>query len=562
MGGGKLFHALVQQAPEVILVCEVDGRIRYASPTLARMLGHDPGAIVGLPVSALVDHQDHEALAEALRGWARQAGVGPPVGLRWLHAQGQHVRGETIGTNLLGDPSVRGLVLDTRQVPETGEDEEENGHPFHDPLTGLASKRLFDHRVSAAQAQRRRDGSEYAVVSLDLEGAQALTESLGPAAAEAVLAQAGARLLAATRAHECAARLADDRFGVLVTGADPLADAAATAARMAAAFRDPFSVDGQDVVVDAAVGIVTPLRERDGGRSHGEAPAVAFPDAPPESARAGADRGITTRARLPEAAMRSLMLEADLRLAVARGQLRVHYQPVIRLSSGGIIGFEALVRWRHPRFGLVEPAEFVPQSERSGLIVEIGRSVLRTACGDLRRWRSLPNAAHLLVAVNLSGRQLQDPGLIATVTASLEEAGLEPEALVLEVTETVFVADASGGSTRLRELRQVGTGLALDDFGTGYSSLAYLRRFAVDIVKLDRSFVEGLAEDPRAEALLQGVIALSRRLGLTTVAEGIEHPEDLERLRTIGCESGQGNALSAPMPAEEIPGFLSSWPGG
>lgn len=553
------FRSLVENSSGVILLLASDGTVGFASPTLTRVLGHLPEAVVGRPVAELVDPADAAALERSLAAWRVAPGPGATVSLTWRHADGGSVAGETIGTNLLADPAVGALMLNTRDVSQRRALEQRLSHQArHDALTGLPNRRSFEEAVDELTGDRRRAGDAIGIVFVDIDGFKAVNDTLGHAVGDGVLREAGARLVRATRADDLAARLSGDEFAVLVTGADAAAGAHATAARVEDAFATPFRVLGRELAIRASIGVA--VSDADLG---GAADILRHADLAMYEAKAkGGGRSIAFSADLGAVVARRMRLESALSEAVAEHHLTIAYQPVVALDTGRTSGLEALARWHHRELGAVSPVEFIPIAERSGLIVALGRAVLRRACSDLAAWRALPGWEALKLGVNLSVRQLADVDVVRDVREALDAVGLPPDALILELTESTFMEHAETLSARLRQLRALGVGLALDDFGTGYSALAYLRRFPVDVLKLDRSFVDGLADDPFAAALVQGILRLAAGIGIDTVAEGIERPRDLELLRELGCGNGQGFLLSRPVPAVEVPGLLNPGRGG
>ncbi|MEW6582195.1 MAG: bifunctional diguanylate cyclase/phosphodiesterase, partial [Actinomycetota bacterium] len=374
-------------------------------------------------------------------------------------------------------------------------------------------------------------------------------------AGDRVLVQVAARLRSCLRDGDTVARLGGDEFAVVVED-DHAGEAAEVAARRIAA---------------ALAGAACPDQPRGECAAASIGIAVAGPDDGVEDLLRNADLAMYkakgaggARYAVYDPAMHTELLERvrledHLRGALDGGELLLHYQPVVRLSTGRVTGVEALIRWQHPERGLVPPSRFVPVAEEMGLIADIGAWALREACRDLSGWRAtLPQAAELRVAVNLSAAQLRSPRILSEVVGALERHGLPPSALMLEMTESMLIDRSDGNLALLRGLRRLGVHLAIDDFGTGYSSLSYLRRFPVNVMKIDRSFVEGLAGRPSDAEFVRGIVQLGRSLGLTTVAEGIECDAQLTALRRAGCDLGQGFLFSPPVPADAVPALLGA----
>jgi len=424
----------------------------------------------------------------------------------------------------------------------------------HDQLTGLPNRGLFFDRVDH-ELVTARDLQPTSVLFVDLDRFKAVNDTMGHQAGDELLVAVAARIRGAVRDQDLAGRLGGDEFAVLLPGADT-AQAVQIAGRVLDAVGSPLALAGRHVSVGASVGVAT-SDSRDDQSCDGAVPVGSARDAAEllrnaDLAMYRAKSGDGHRYEvfapaLAEAARTRAELQEDLNQALDAGQLWVALQPIIELSSGSPVGAEALLRWDHPVRGPVLPLEFVPLAEENGLIVGIGRWVLREACALAAGWPDPnPDGAPLSVAVNLSARQLADPDLVADVTAGLTDSGLDPGRLTVEVTESLLVADIEANLQQLDALKALGVRLAVDDFGTGYSSLAYLAQFPFDILKIDRSFVAGMAGNPRTAALTESIVRLGQSLHLEIVAEGVEDAGQLRRLRALGCPYGQGYALGRP----------------
>jgi diguanylate cyclase (GGDEF)-like protein/PAS domain S-box-containing protein len=425
---------------------------------------------------------------------------------------------------------------------------------FHDALTGLPNRNLFLDRTRHALTLSRRLDQAVAVLFLDLDNFKIVNDSLGHDIGDQLLVTTAERIQGCLRDGDTAARLGGDEFAVLLENLATVEDAAGVAARLLETLRRPLYLDGHEMFVTPSIGIAV-------GTSSDAQAEDLLRDA--DVAMYIAKHNGRARYEIFEPEMGSLArqrleLEHDLRRALERNELSLHYQPVVSLCDGSLSGFEALLRWDHPTRGRIAPDAFVPIAEETGLIVPVGSWALREACRQLRAWQDRwPQARGISISVNLSGRQFKEPGLADEVARVLRETGLAPRCLNLEITETIMMADEAGTSAVLRELEQLGVTLAIDDFGTGYSSLGTLRHFPVETLKIDRSFVDGLGAESDDSVIVSGVVGLAHGLGLRVVAEGVETVDQLARLRELGCDYGQGYYFSRPVPANEAGGILA-----
>jgi diguanylate cyclase (GGDEF)-like protein len=417
-----------------------------------------------------------------------------------------------------------------------------------DPLTGLANRVLFLDRLEHALARAARRGTGVSVLFIDLDRFKLVNDTLGHAQGDALLIEVAQRIRGCLRRAETAARLGGDEFAVLLEEARDEMGAAHVAERMAAVLKQPFLLDGREIYITASVGIAVGTVE-DAGTLLRHADVAMY-----RAKARGKDRYEVFEPEMHAEVVDRLQLEAELRHAVHRDELELHFQPAFKLAGREVLGVEALVRWGHPQRGLLPPGMFISLAEESGLILPVGRWVLNEACRQASLWQvEHPN---LQVAVNLSGWQLEQPDIVDEVSAVLERWSLSPESLVLELTETILMDDTETTIAKLRDLKELGVRLAIDDFGTGYSSLQYLQRFPIDVLKIPKPFVDELATCGGAGTLAGVILDLSRRFGLGTIAEGIETEEQAARLEELGCPWGQGFLVAKPMPVEELLEFL------
>jgi diguanylate cyclase (GGDEF)-like protein/PAS domain S-box-containing protein len=549
-------HAMLSGASDVTLIVG-DDRVTYQSPSTLRVMGHEADTLIGQRYLDLVHPDDREDAVAFVRGLLVEPGASGLVDLRLAAAGGNWMPFECSCRNLLHDPSVRGFVVSARDVTERRLLEEQLEHrAFHDDLTGLANRALFLDRLEHTGARISRSGGRYAVLYVDLDGFKPINDSFGHLVGDQVLTTISERLRAATRRADTIARLGGDEFAILVEEHQEAVDAARIAGRILADVRRPIHVDDVEVKVTASVGIAYD--------SDGHVPADVLRNADIAmylAKRDGRDRFEVFEPKMHLAVVERLHLESDLQRAIDNDELRCLYQPIVRLTDRRITGVEALVRWEHPERGTVGPGQFIPLAEETGLIVGIGRFVLTEACTQVQRWRAqLPAARDLTASVNVSMRQFATSDLLADVAAALRSSGLPADALTLELTESALAIDPDRTLELLHQLKALGVRLAIDDFGTGYSSLAYLHRFPVDVLKIDRSFVTSVVAGRQSPALARAIVDLGRSLDLDTVAEGIEQEAELVQFRDLDCSHGQGYLFSRPAPSDATGRLLAAAP--
>jgi diguanylate cyclase (GGDEF)-like protein/PAS domain S-box-containing protein len=544
--------ALVEYASDGILVVDQDGQVIFVTPTFSAEFG----ALHGGEAGALAEIIHPDDLEQIQRAWARlltdKLGSTLEIESRLRRADGEwrHVWARL--TNLMEDPAVGGMVLNVSDVTERREYEARLSYQaLHDPLTGMANRTLLRSRLDHMATQDWKEHDSVALLYLDLDDFKQVNDTMGHDAGDQVLQHVATTLVSVVRPQDIVARLGGDEFAILLEDASA-ADADAAAARVVAALCVPFVVEGKEVRTAASVGIA-----RGRGRQVAE---TLFGDADLAMYFAKREGKSTHKVYLP--AMRTavvdrLALGADLRRAVTTGEISNHYQPVVEVGSGRIVGAEALARWQHPERGSIGPNIFIPLAEEIGLVYEIDKLVLRRACLQARRWID-DGVPGFKMAVNLSSIDLDQGDIVAVVAEALRDSGLPAANLELEVTESVAITEFDRAENTLDELKALGVSLAIDDFGTGYSALALLRRMPFDRLKIDKSFVDEVGGDLQGPTLVEAILDIARVLGMKVVAEGVEHTGQARFLEDQRCDFAQGFLFSRPVPAQAFTDLLRS----
>jgi diguanylate cyclase (GGDEF)-like protein/PAS domain S-box-containing protein len=536
---------LAARTSDVILICDLDGAVRYASPAVADY-GYAPGALAGRRLLDFVHPEDRSAVLASVRlalggvaeGFEGLQGSGRfPVRVRAADGTWRHIESTVLRYQAPGEPIQ--MLVTVRDVSDQVALRQQVTHlTFHDGLTGLPNRAYIEERARDVLRDATVAG-QTGVIFLDLDRFTAVNDSVGHGAGDLVLAQAARRLRAVVPVHDTVARWGSDEFAVLVENAGSVQEVTEIAERLAGAVAaEPFRVAGQQIALTASVGVAL---------ADVEPPGLVLRNADVAMSRAkdaGGDRVEVYAAHMHADVVHRLEIVSDLQPAISNGELTLQYQPIVDLETSRVVWAEALVRWWRGD-QMVAPREFLGAAEASGLIVQLGEWVLRQACAQDAAWRR--SSRDVGISVNLSARQITAPGFGALVAAILAEAGLPPEALTVEVNERILAEEDGLIIERLAELHRLGVRVAIDDFGTGHASLAYLRRFPLDIIKIDPSFVAGLGHDDKLALLTRTVVQLGHDLGLRVIAEGIDQPRQLTALREMGCGYGQGFLLAGPM---------------
>jgi diguanylate cyclase (GGDEF)-like protein/PAS domain S-box-containing protein len=545
------FRSLVTSSTDLVLVFGSEG-CRYVSQSVGRMIDSPEADLLGTGFERFVHRDDLVAVQAAI-----EHGSPAQVLFRLVNRFGEWRNLEANVSDLRGDRQIRGVVLNARDVTERVRLEGElTRQAFHDGLTELANRALFRDRLDHALAQSMRSRATLAVLLVDLDGFKQVNDSLGHDAGDHLLQQVAGRFATVTRPGDTLARLGGDEFALLLEGANETM-ATAVAKRLLSSLSEPIQIVGRSLRLGASIGVVT--HQGEGGASDGlmrDADLAMY-----AAKEAGRGRYEVFRYEMARELGELLGLEHELRLGLERGEFELYYQPLVDLETQAFVGAEGLLRWRSPSRGLVQAERFISVAEATGMIMPLGEFVLREACMQTAAWDEAGALAEKFVTwVNVSGRQVSAGGLEARVMEELARSGLRATRLGLEVTETAVVLEGPPGDrarAELKNLHALGVRIAIDDFGTGFSSLGHLRRFPIDVIKVDRSFVHGVEHDAKDAAITANLASLAHALGLVAIAEGIESAGQLATVRELGCDHAQGYLFARPMPGVELGRLLA-----
>ena len=550
------YRDIVETAQEGVWLLDETGRTSFVNSKTAEMLGVAAHDVIGRPLLDFVDPEHTARVAARLEHWFAGPVEGEEFKLRRADGTQLWCLVAASPVPITGSATCGALAMVSDITARKAAEDALAHQAFYDPLTGLANRALFLDRVDHALARRNWSPVEVAVLLLDLDRFKAVNDTYGHGGGDELLVTIAERLDEVVRPGDTVCRLGGDEFAVLCEELTDERDVLLIADRVAKAVSAPLVVAGDHVSVTVSAGIAfaSPGAYETADAVLRDADAAMY-----RAKEAGRDGVEVFDPDIRARALERIEIESALRRAIDDGELRVHYQPVVDLARSRVVGVEALVRWERPGHGLVPPAVFIPLAEESGLIVSLGASVLREVCHQVAAWNRARPGGHLRASVNLSARQLSSPGLLELVETTLADSRLDPSSLCLEITESVLMEDAEASGATLAQLKGLGLSLSVDDFGTGYSSLLYLRRFPVDELKVDRSFVSGLGGSAEDTAIVTGVVGLASALGLSSVAEGVETAQQAEFLRQMGCGLAQGFHWTRPVPAADLGRWLDAY---
>jgi diguanylate cyclase (GGDEF)-like protein/PAS domain S-box-containing protein len=555
------FRSVVESARDAIVLTDSDGRIISWNYGAEKMFGYTAETIMGQPIALLFSSGYTDIHTTSPQ-------VNDLINAGLLHPGSSAVETNGIKSDQTEFPleisvsswkTTEGVFYSgiIRDITERRSLEDQLTHQaLHDPLTKLANRVLFRDRVEHALTRAKRMDCEVAVLFLDLDNFKTINDTLGHASGDALLISVAERLQLCLRVSDTASRLGGDEFAVLIEDATDTEGAILVAERIREVLRTPFLLSGKQIFVGASIGIAKSSVAKESPEELLRNADVAMYMAKNQ----GKNQYAVFQNEMHDAVIRRAELESELRAGIENGEFEMVYQPIVDLESGNITAMEALIRWHHPRQLEIGPEEFIPIAEESDLMPRLGHWILNEACTQAASWQSeFELATPLDLTVNISSRQFLDDGLVEAVRSAIQVSGLDPHNLILEITEGTMLGNTEATINKLKDLRLLGLRLAIDDFGTGYSSLSYLHKFPIDVLKIDRSFIEKINEGHEGAAMARAIISMSETLQLDTIAEGIETPDQIATLKDLGCELGQGYVFAKPLNKVDMHGFLRNF---
>ena len=549
------YRNVVETALDAIITIDEESRILFVNPSAERIFGYSKAEMIGRQLTMLMPERLRDAHLASVKRHIETGERHMPweaVEFPGLHKSGREIPLEISFCEVIENGKYRftGIVRDITERKQA--EETIKYQAYHDLLTGLPNRALFTDLLNHEIPQMQRTRSKLAVLFLDLDHFKNINDSLGHAAGDALIQQVAVRLKTGMREFDTLARIGGDTFTILLPLVNRPEDAKKIVEKVMGSFKQPFIIDAHELRVTASIGISIHPEDGEDAETLLRNADIAMYHAKDQ----GRNNYQFFNTALNIRTIERILLENRLRQAVERGELLVYYQPLMDIKTQEMVGAEALVRWRHPELGLLNPVQFIPLAEEIGLIIQIDQWVMRTACAQLKAWQETGYPLRY-VTVNLSARQFQQPDLAEIISGVLEETGLSPESLGVEITETLAMRDTELTSRSLSKLDSMGIRFAIDDFGTGYSSLSYLKRLPIHKLKIDKSFIQYLISDPDYQAIVSAVVAMAHILKLRVLAEGVETEDELVFLRTRNCDEAQGYYFREPVPAWEFKELIS-----
>ena len=542
------FRSVVQNLSDIITIIDADSIISYVSPSVEQKNGLSVESVVGQKFTDFVHPDDFLKIESFIKSLKNENSKDLMVEWQAKDFSGKYHYVESVGTNLLDDVHVSGLVITTRNVEVRKNLEAKLAHQaLHDPLTNLANRILFRDRVEHALTRIKRLTSPLAVLFLDLDNFKNINDSLGHAAGDELVKTFTERLLTCVRFGDTVARLGGDEFAVLLEDADQLNNAIDVAKRVLDCANEPYYVRDRCINIGISIGIAISYDGKETADELLRNADVAMYDAKSK----GKGCYAIFESKMHETILSQVELEADFRRAIENHEFVLNYQPIVRLDSQNIAGFEALVRWNHPKLGLLQPESFIPLAEQTGLISPLGKWVIEESCRQSKRLSDYYHR-NFTMTINISGKQLQNADFASNIVNALDSSKTVPSSIILEITESVMMQNTEVMLHRLKDLKKLGVRLAIDDFGTGYSSLSYLQQFPIDILKIDKSFIDEVNKGFEKSAVARTILSLSDTLQLSTIAEGIENTAQIATLQKLGCKFGQGFYFAKPLNENQL----------
>ncbi|MEB3343268.1 EAL domain-containing protein [Okeania sp.] len=559
----RRFRSLIENSTDIIQILDSNGIYQYVSPSQKRILGYTSEELIGKSILDYIHPNDRWWMKQVIEGVKQHSKARRGLDeYRVCHKDGTWCVFEAVVMNLLDDESVQGIVVNCHDVTEKKSAEEKLRHQsLYDSLTDLPNRALLMDRLQQTLLHHKNSSDLFAILTINLDRFKIINESHGHSMGDKLLIEIAQRIKSCLRRGDTVARIGSDEFVILLEKVHDLEDAVGLATLIETVISQPLKLDGHQLFITASIGIVISSDEYQWAGDMLRDANIAMDQA--KENNPGSYLVFTSY--MHSYVTEKMQLERDLRQAVEiieelgcliENTFLLNYQPIVSLSTGNLVGFEALVRWQHPERGLVPPTKFIPIAEETGLIIPLGQWIFWEVCRQLQEWQKIYPQIQLTIAVNISGKQFSQPNLVSQIQRILQKTGINPKWLKIEITESVVMDNAESATIVLSKLQKLGMQLSVDDFGTGYSSLSYLHRFPLNTLKIDKSFVTNIGANGENHEIVQAIVTLAHSMGLDVIAEGIENEEQLAQLINLGCEYGQGYLFSKPIDVAEATALL------